>query len=80
LLLLPQLYIILGRCSLWRRLVFLSWWFRIGERGAWGLGEPLTLRAMMNIILDPCLAVIGRIVEKLSLPAGEPCDDMECTR
>jgi hypothetical protein len=43
------------------------------------LGEPLALRAMMNIILNPCLAVIGRIAGKLSLPADEPCDDMACT-
>jgi GT2 family glycosyltransferase len=32
-------YIILKRFPLWRRLAFLSWWFLIGERGAWGLGS-----------------------------------------
>jgi cellulose synthase/poly-beta-1,6-N-acetylglucosamine synthase-like glycosyltransferase len=32
-------YIILKRFPLWRRLVFLGWWFLIGERGAWGLGS-----------------------------------------
>ena len=32
-------YIILRRFSPWRRLVFLGWWFLIGERGAWGLGS-----------------------------------------
>jgi GT2 family glycosyltransferase len=32
-------YIILKRFSIWRRLVFLGWWFLIGERGAWGLGS-----------------------------------------
>jgi GT2 family glycosyltransferase len=39
-------YIILKRFSAWRRLVFLVWWFLIGERGAWGLGSLLvdTLR------------------------------------
>ena len=32
-------YIIMKRCSIWRRLVFLGWWFFIGERDAWGLGS-----------------------------------------
>jgi GT2 family glycosyltransferase len=32
-------YIILKQFSLWRRLVFLIWWFFIGERDAWGLGS-----------------------------------------
>jgi GT2 family glycosyltransferase len=32
-------YIILKRFSLWRRLVFLGWWFLVGERDAWGLGS-----------------------------------------
>ena len=32
-------YIILKRFSPLRRLVFLGWWFLIGERGAWGLGS-----------------------------------------
>jgi GT2 family glycosyltransferase len=32
-------YIILKRFSFWRRLVFLAWWFLIGERGGWGLGS-----------------------------------------
>jgi GT2 family glycosyltransferase len=32
-------YIILNQFSLWRRLVFLVWWFFIGERDAWGLGS-----------------------------------------
>jgi GT2 family glycosyltransferase len=32
-------YIILKRFPRWRRLVFLGWWFLIGERGAWGLGS-----------------------------------------
>jgi GT2 family glycosyltransferase len=31
-------YIILKRFPLWRRAVFLGWWFLIGERGGWGLG------------------------------------------
>jgi GT2 family glycosyltransferase len=34
-------YIILKRFPVWRRLVFLAWWFLIGERGAWGLGSLL---------------------------------------
>jgi len=34
-------YIVLKRFSVWRRLVFLAWWFLIGERGAWGLGSLL---------------------------------------
>jgi GT2 family glycosyltransferase len=34
-------YIALTRFSLWRRFVFLGWWFLIGERGAWGLGSLL---------------------------------------
>jgi GT2 family glycosyltransferase len=34
-------YIILKRFSPLRRLVFLGWWFLIGERGAWGLGSLL---------------------------------------
>jgi cellulose synthase/poly-beta-1,6-N-acetylglucosamine synthase-like glycosyltransferase len=32
-------YIIMKRFSPLRRLVFLGWWFLIGERGAWGLGS-----------------------------------------
>jgi GT2 family glycosyltransferase len=32
-------YIILKRFSFCRRLVFLGWWFLIGERDAWGLGS-----------------------------------------
>jgi len=32
-------YIILQRLSFWRRLMFLCWWFLIGERGAWGIGS-----------------------------------------
>lgn len=32
-------YIILKWFSPWRRAVFLSWWFLIGERDAWGLGS-----------------------------------------
>jgi GT2 family glycosyltransferase len=31
-------YIILKQLPLWRRAVFLVWWFSIGERDAWGLG------------------------------------------
>lgn len=34
-------YIMLKRLSLWRIPIFLSWWFGIGERGAWGLGALL---------------------------------------
>lgn len=30
-------YILLKRLPLWRRPVFLAWWFLIGERGGWGL-------------------------------------------
>jgi GT2 family glycosyltransferase len=32
-------YIILKRFSFWRQLVFLGWWFLIGERDAWGVGS-----------------------------------------
>lgn len=32
-------YITLKWSSFWRRLVFLGWWFLIGERDAWGLGS-----------------------------------------
>jgi len=32
-------YIMLKRLPFWRRLVFLAWWFLIGERDAWGLGS-----------------------------------------
>jgi GT2 family glycosyltransferase len=32
-------YIVLKRFPLGRRLVFLAWWFLIGERGAWGIGS-----------------------------------------
>jgi GT2 family glycosyltransferase len=32
-------YIILKRFPLWRRFVFLGWWFLIGERGTWALGS-----------------------------------------
>jgi GT2 family glycosyltransferase len=32
-------YIILKRLSFWRRVVFLGWYFLIGERDAWGLGS-----------------------------------------
>jgi GT2 family glycosyltransferase len=32
-------YIMLKRSPPLRRLVFLGWWFLIGERGAWGLGS-----------------------------------------
>ncbi len=32
-------YILLKRLPLWRRAVFLAWWFLIGERGAWGLAS-----------------------------------------
>jgi len=40
-------YIMLKRLPIWRRSVFLAWWFLIGERGGWGLGSLLadTLRA-----------------------------------
>jgi GT2 family glycosyltransferase len=31
-------YIILKRLPFWRRLVFLGWWFLIGERDGWGIG------------------------------------------
>jgi len=34
-------YIILTRFSLWRRAVFLCWWFLVGERNAWGIGSLL---------------------------------------
>jgi cellulose synthase/poly-beta-1,6-N-acetylglucosamine synthase-like glycosyltransferase len=34
-------YIILKRFPAWRRLVFLVWWFLVGERGSWGLGSLL---------------------------------------
>ena len=40
-------YIILKRFPFWRRLVFLGWWFLIGERGAWGLGS-LTVDTMQR--------------------------------
>jgi len=32
-------YIILKQFPIWRRAVFLVWWFLIGERSAWGLGS-----------------------------------------
>jgi GT2 family glycosyltransferase len=32
-------YIILRRFPFWRRVVFLLWWFLVGERDAWGLGS-----------------------------------------
>lgn len=32
-------YIVLKRLPLWRRLVFLFWWFLIGERDAWGVAS-----------------------------------------
>jgi len=32
-------YIILKRFPWWRRLIFLGWWFLVGERDAWGLGS-----------------------------------------
>jgi len=32
-------YIILKQFPLWRRIIFLAWWFLIGERDAWGLGS-----------------------------------------
>lgn len=31
-------YIFLKRFPIWRSVIFLVWWFLIGERGAWGLG------------------------------------------
>ena len=36
-----QTYIILKRFPLWRRPMFLLWWFLIGERPAWGLASWL---------------------------------------
>lgn len=32
-------YILLKRLPLWRRAVFLAWWFLIGERGGWGVAS-----------------------------------------
>lgn len=31
-------YIMLKHFTLWRRLIFLGWWFLVGERGGWGAG------------------------------------------
>jgi GT2 family glycosyltransferase len=32
-------YIVLKRLPIWRRIVFLGWWFLIGERDAWGMAS-----------------------------------------
>lgn len=69
-------YIMLKHLPVWQRLVFLVWWFLIGERGSWGLlsllADTLSGRPpRLSSIRDTLMGKIEGIVFALRAPACE---------
>lgn len=56
-------YIVLSHFSLWRRAIFLGWWFLVGERGSWGPGAMAldTMRHGVRWRQEAKAALAGKI-------------------